>query len=320
MDAYEAGKIMLCGDYTQYTPTGASLFQKKGRWSKLPSVGSIQYNYNKSTGRISHVAAVIECEIDYLNKVFTTKTIEGNTSSKSWENNGGMVAEKIYSNIPFDSVGNGTENHIQGFGNPIFSNDTCSVNDFLKALEGEVGYIEKATSSQNGNIEEAATSSEKIANKGTNNFTKYGKWYGQNGVAWCQQFISWCAWYACKLAKSKKWVKNGDYWYYNENGVYVKNSWRYIDGRWYVFDGEGKMITGWFKQYENEWYYLADDGGMIASQWVYYKNHWYYFTKSGVMATNVYIKDRGMYCFVDEEGAWNDEYVKNPGPGAEVIE
>lgn len=320
MGAYEAGKIMLCGDYTQYTPTGASLFQRKGRWDKFPNYGSIQYNYNKSTGRISHVAAVIDFSIDYNNKVFTTHTIEGNTSPKSWENNGGMVTEKTYKDVPFASVGSGKENHIQGFGAPIFSNDTCGVKDFIKVLKGEVGYIEKATSSQNGNIDAPATVEEKTANRGTNNFTKYGKWYGQNGVAWCQQFISWCAYYACKIARDNKWVKKDDSWYYEENGITIKNSWKNIDGKWYVFDGEGRMITKWFKENENDWYYLADDGAMIASQWLYYKNHWYYFTKSGLMATKAYIKDRGMYCYVDEEGVWDELYVSNPGPGGEVVE
>ena len=47
---------------------------------------------------------------------------------------------------------------------------------------GEVGYLEKAT-------EEFLD--DKTANAGYNNFTKYGKWYGWNGVFWCAQFVSW---------------------------------------------------------------------------------------------------------------------------------
>lgn len=41
---------------------------------------------------------------------------------------------------------------------------------FLKIALGEVGYKEMGT-----------------------NKTKYGEWYGQNGVAWCAIFIDWCA-------------------------------------------------------------------------------------------------------------------------------
>lgn len=42
--------------------------------------------------------------------------------------------------------------------------------EFLKIALAEVGYKETGT-----------------------NKTKYGEWYGQNGVAWCAIFIDWCA-------------------------------------------------------------------------------------------------------------------------------
>ena len=32
--------------------------------------------------------------------------------------------------------------------------------------------------------------------EGSGNNTKYGKWYGMNGAAWCHMFVSWCA-YKC---------------------------------------------------------------------------------------------------------------------------
>lgn len=324
MNAREAGKKLLCGDFSQYTPTGASYFQKKNRWSRLPQVGSVQYNYIGSQGRIAHVAAVVDASIDYKNRVFTVKTIEGNTSAKTWENNGGMVAYKDYVNVPFDSVGKGTESHIEGFGSPLFDPDTCSVSDFIKALTGEVGYIEKASKKDMGKIYEAATEEEKVQNKGKNNFTKYGEWYGQNGVAWCQQFISWCAWYACCLhidQNNNKWVKEGDDWYYYKNHNLLKGCWIYDDGRWYVVDNSGKMIRGWFKS-NDLWYYLADDGGMLSSQWLEDKDKWYYFTSSGAMATNCYIYDvnKEKYCYVDKDGVWDGVYAQNPGPGAEVVQ
>lgn len=55
---------------------------------------------------------------------------------------------------------------------------------FVSIAETEVGYLEKKTNSQ---------LNDKTANAGYNNFTKYGAWYGWNGVAWCAQFVSWCA-------------------------------------------------------------------------------------------------------------------------------
>lgn len=60
----------------------------------------------------------------------------------------------------------------------------------LKIIEialQEEGYLEKASNSQLYN---------KTANAGRNNYTKYGEWYGLNGYAWCDMFVSWCAYQA----------------------------------------------------------------------------------------------------------------------------
>jgi hypothetical protein len=48
----------------------------------------------------------------------------------------------------------------------------------------EVGYMEKKTN---------AYLDSKIYNVGSNNYTKYGDWYGLNGEPWCAMFVSWCA-------------------------------------------------------------------------------------------------------------------------------
>lgn len=54
----------------------------------------------------------------------------------------------------------------------------------IEVALAEVGYLEKATNSQLDS---------KTANAGSNNYTKYGKWYGMNGQPWCDMFVSWCA-------------------------------------------------------------------------------------------------------------------------------
>ena len=48
----------------------------------------------------------------------------------------------------------------------------------------EIGYLEKASNSQLDS---------NTANPGNGNYTKYGAWYGTNGVPWCAIFVSWCA-------------------------------------------------------------------------------------------------------------------------------
>lgn len=321
-NAYLAGQKLLCGGYSQYTPTGKGYFAKIGRYGKLPEIGAIQYNYNASMGRVSHVAIVVDCFIDRVEKVFTVKTIEGNSSPKEWDNNGGQVSQKTYANIPFDSVGTGYGNHIDGYGYPIYGEETCAPEELIKIAKGEIGYIEKASSQDVGVIDRSATDSEKVDNKGKNNFTKYGKWYGQNGVAWCQQFVSWCAWMACRVQKQKQftgWKKTIDNrWQYQKNGQWLYDCWEEIAGRWYAFDTEGYMHIGWLKD-GNAWYYLnPEDGAMLASQWLMAHQKWYYLTQSGAMAANAYVKDKKGYCFVREDGIWDMKYCENPGPGAEI--
>ena len=48
----------------------------------------------------------------------------------------------------------------------------------------QVGYLEKAS---NKNLDDPT------ANAGTQNYTKYGQWYGLNPAEWCDMFVSWCA-------------------------------------------------------------------------------------------------------------------------------
>lgn len=52
----------------------------------------------------------------------------------------------------------------------------------VKVALNEVGYLEKKSNSQ---LES------KIANAGSANYTKYGKWYGLNPDLWCAMFICW---------------------------------------------------------------------------------------------------------------------------------
>ena len=319
--AYEAGKKLLCGPYSQYTPSMEAQFKKAGRYGTLPIVGAVQFNYIKSKGRTGHVCVVIDCSVDYKRRVFSCTTIEGNASSNTWESNGGMVATKRYSDVPFEDVGNGKDNHISGFGYPFFDSSTCSVKDFTEALKAEYGYIEKKTNTLLGAIDRNATEEEKTQNRGVNNYTKYGKWYGGSGEQWCAQFVSWGAWLACKKSRESSWKKIGTDWYYFIAGVPVENQWLEIDGRWYVFDGAGRMVRGWFKSGDRDWYYLnPDDGAMLSSQWFKDKDGWYYLTASGLMASDTYIYDdeRKKYCYVNQNGLWDCKYVDNPGPGFDM--
>ena len=302
-NAYEAGKRLLCGAYTQYTPSGKGLFLKSGRYGKEPKIGSIIYFYSNTMGRVAHVGVVVS--VSTLNGRFHIKTIEGNTSSKeAFVRNGGCVAIKEYV-FPVSDVGG--KNRINGFGYPRFDDSTCSVDDFLRVLFNEVGYLEKASN---------ASLDDKTANAGDKNYTKYGKWYGGNGLYWCQQFVSWCAYTACSWAKNAQateWLNVDGKWNYKLHGVMVKGQWLKIDDRWYVFDEAGNMITGWFQQ-DDDWYYLnPEDGAMLSGQWVKKEYKDYYLTKTGIMAKGCYVAGKDIYYWVDENGEYQKQFdTKTP--------
>lgn len=301
LNAYLAGKKLLRGDYTQYTPTGKSLFVKQGAYHKEPQVGDIVYFFSQSKGRVAHVGAVIE--VIKSNDIYRIKTIEGNTSSGSGFNrNGGEVAEKYYS-FKLNEVG-GT-NRINGFGTPSFGMETCLTSHFINILKGEVGYLEKAS---NRDLDY------KDKNVGNKNFTKYGQFFednklGGNGLYWCQQFISWCAYKACTLIRKDLktgWELVENVWKYRQNGNLLKDQWAEIGGRWYAFNGAGEMITGWFKS-QDEWYYLnSADGAMLSSQWLTLDGRDYYLTNSGAMAKSCYVKGvNNIYHWIDNEGHYD---------------
>ena len=297
--AFEAGKKLLRGSYSQYTLTGKGYFILNRMYMKTPHPGDIVYFYSTEKGRVAHVGIVED--VKKVNDTYTIHTIEGNTSAIAFERNGGGVARKKYE---FKEAEVGEKNRINGFGMPFFSNQTCTAEELISVARQEIGYLEKASD---------AMLEEKTANAGMSNYTKYGRWYGQNGLYWCQQFVSWCAYIACKIHKEKAftgWVELDSRWMYEINGVVQKNRWLHIDGRWYVVDGAGYSISGWFKQ-NKDWYYLNPaDGTMLAGQWIDIENESYYLTKSGVMARSVYIKNdnKHIYHWVDEDGRYQKDY------------
>ena len=88
-NAYARGQKLLCGDYSQYTPTGKSYFIKKSRWFTVPQRGDIVYFYYTSLGRVGHVGAAVVVDTDHQKKTFKFVSIEGNTSGSAGERNGG---------------------------------------------------------------------------------------------------------------------------------------------------------------------------------------------------------------------------------------
>lgn len=96
---------------TGYTPDGKNYFVSAGQWYTVPQRGDIIYFYSSDKGRVGHVGIVEK--VDTAKKI--VYTIEGNTRSDTYAENGGTVARHSYS---YASIGG--KNRVNGFGRPNY--------------------------------------------------------------------------------------------------------------------------------------------------------------------------------------------------------
>ena len=170
---------------TGYTPDGKSYFVSAKAWYTTPKKGDVIYFYSSAKGRVGHTGIVEK--VDTSSKI--VYTIEGNTSSTAYAENGGCVARHSYS---YKSIG-GT-NRVNGFGRPNFSGAQVSADQFVATAITQLGYMEKRTNSQLDS---------KTANVGSNNYQKFQRDVGAgNGDQWCQYFVDAVALYTCQKYQS----------------------------------------------------------------------------------------------------------------------
>lgn len=201
---------------TGYTPDGKSYFVAAGAWYKEPQPGDIIYFYSSSKGRVGHVGIVKRVDIE--SKMLTT--IEGNTSSTEYAENGGCVAVHSYS---YRYIG-GT-NRINGFGRPNFKGAEVTAEDFIKTAFSQLGYLEKRS---NKDLDS------KTANAGSNNYQKFQRDVGAgNGDQWCQYFVDAVALYTCRgyltpdvdpetAGEISSNVADGQNWFNENYGTIIK--------------------------------------------------------------------------------------------------
>ena len=133
--------------------------------------------------------------------------------------------------------------------------------------------------------------------------------------------------------KKQGWVKEGNSWYYYNQGERTKNAW--VGSYW--LGSEGKMVTGaWV---DNGRYYVGDNGVWDRNAkkeekkkigWVKTDNIWYYYDGEGILAKNKWAGnywlgsdgkmvrnawvDGGRY-YVGSNGAWEkDKKKEDPVP------
>ena len=185
MSDIQKAKILLRQEkyatMTGYTPDGKKSFVETKTFYKTPEAGDIVYFYSTDKGRVGHVGIVEK--IDKTSKIIYT--IEGNTRSEAYSENGGCVARHTYSYAK-----TGGTNRVNGFGRPNFKGAGVTVDEFINKAKNELGYVEKAT---NRDIYS------KTGNPGYNNFQKYQSDVGAgNGDQWCQYFVDAVALYTVK--------------------------------------------------------------------------------------------------------------------------
>ena len=169
----------------------------------------------------------------------------------------------------------------------------------------------------------------------TNAWVDNGRYYVGKDGAWVKG--------AQKPVEVKKqgWVKDGNTWYYYENGTLARNKWI---GSTYWVGADGKMATNaWV---DNGRYYVGANGAWdknakkqeapkpeVKKQgWVKEGNAWYFYYQGqitrnawvgsywlgsdGKMVTNAWV-DNGRY-YVGANGAWDKNAKKQEAPKPEV--
>lgn len=145
-------------------------------------------------------------------------------------------------------------------------------------------------------------------------FTKDSSWRAKNGWHSYEKNMKGCisVLWTAEISKNG-WRKEGDDWYYYEDGTMVKNGWRKdSEGKWFYLGSDGKMLkNGWAKDKTGKWFYLGKDGAMVESSWIHWKDNWYYLNSDGAMASNEWVKDSKGWCYLGADGKMvNGAWVK----------
>ena len=186
---------------TGYTPQGKAYFVDAGAWYATPQKGDVIYFYSIDKGRVGHTGVVEK--VDPTTK--TVYTVEGNTRSDAYAENGGCVARHSYS---YKKIG-GT-NRVNGFGRPNFSGAGVTADEFVDMAISYLGYMEKKSN---------YLLDSKTANVGSNNYQKFQRDVGAgNGDQWCQYFVDGVALYTCQgnsnsvpdPSATKSYLQQGD--------------------------------------------------------------------------------------------------------------
>ena len=153
-------------------------------------------SYDEEGNRIEEFFTTVTYSIDVKsvddiceNVVKFDEAVEKDENGNPSRIKGSSYREEYYKELVGDGEGQGVALEYFGVGGSGLYGGGASGSGatLVQIALGEVGYLEKASNSQ---LED------KTANAGSNNWTKYGAWFGLNGgpdAPWCNVFVSWCA-------------------------------------------------------------------------------------------------------------------------------
>ena len=98
------------------------------------------------------------------------------------------------------------------------------------------------------------------------------------------------------------WVYRGGKWYYYENDVMVKNTWRKDSKGWVYLGSDGAMCTNKWVTDSKGWCYVGADGYAVTNCWKKDSKGWIYLDANGSMTKSNWVKTSGKWYYCGADG------------------
>lgn len=321
MDEFGTDKGLELVHMNRNNYVGYSVFSTRDKFPgtkrvKNPQVGDLV------VFTFSHIGMVVKVSGDVI------WTIEGNTSAKTYERNGGMVAKKSY---------NKYDSKIQCFLRIDYPGDYSPISPEWKTTAKAISLGDSVNVREvpNGNIL-------RQVNKG-NEFLVDGNtdsgWTHVNvagTIGWiASQYVKIVETVTPAVVNPLKYTKlkattNGlnirkdpslnatvvGSINLNEKTAFTERQWQ--EGRcWFRNEKgwvSGKYLEGWvYESNVKQWWYVENGYHYPISEWKKIDGKWYYFDRNGWMLYNCYIVYGDHYRWLNQKGAWEPQWdTKTP--------